>query len=116
MTRVIYYTTALKESPPKNFIESLPAFQARKVGRVLAYIKQYGLITAIHHVKKLTGTPLWEIRILGQDNIRVLYAIKDQDAIIILHGFIKKAQKTPLKELGTALNRLEDWKNRTSGT
>ncbi len=116
MTRVIYYTTALKESPPKNFIESLSASQAGKLGRVLTYIKQYGLITAIRHVKKLTGTSIWEIRILGQDNIRVLYAIRDQDAIIILHGFIKKAQKTPLKELETALNRLEDWKNRTIGT
>ncbi len=116
MTKVIYYTTLRKESPPKNFVESLAASQARKVGRVLTYIEQYGLVTAIRHIKKLTGTPLWEIRILGQTSIRVLYAIENQDAILILHGFIKKTQKTPIKELETALNRLEDWKNRTTGT
>lgn len=113
MTKVIYYTTALRESPPMDFIKSLSASQARKVGRVLSYIQQYGLVTAIRHIKKLSDTPFWEIRILGQDSIRVLYTIKEQDAIIILHGFIKKSPKTPLKELETALNRLEDWEKRT---
>lgn len=116
MTKVIYYTTVLKESPALNFIESLSTPQARKIGRVLTYIRQYGLITAIRHIKKLTGTPLWEIRILGQDNIRVLYAIEDQDAIIILHGFVKKTQKTPVKEIKIALVRLGEWNKLTNGT
>lgn len=111
MTRVIYYTTSLMQSPPKDFIESLSPNQAKKVGRILAYIEKYGLVTAIRHVKKLTGTPLWEIRILGDDNIRVIYATLVQDTIIVLHGFIKKTQKTPPKELEIALNRLDDWQD-----
>ena len=75
MTKVIYYTTALKECPPMDFIESLSTSQARKVSRVLTYIQQYGLVTAIRH--------------------------------------IKKSPKIPPKELKTALDRLEDWENRT---
>lgn len=35
MTRVIYYTTLLKESPPLDFIESLNAPQKRKIARIM---------------------------------------------------------------------------------
>lgn len=76
-------------------------------------IKEYGLTAAIPHIKKLTGTPLWEIRILGQDNIRVLYASIQDDTVILLHGFIKKSRKAPTKDIETALTRYKDWTQRT---
>ena len=106
MTKVIYYTTTLGDSPADDFVKSLSSSQAAKIIRILSYVEIYGLVTPIRHVKKLTGTPLWEIRILGQDNIRVLYATMDEDAIIVLHGFLKKTQKTPLKEIEIAMKRL----------
>ena len=109
MARIIYYLTSSSENPVKKFIGSLSEKQQRKIARVLNYIEEYGLITAIPHVKKLTGTPLWEIRIVGQDNMRVFYARISSDSILLLHGFIKKSQITPRKEIETALNRLTDW-------
>jgi phage-related protein len=115
MTKVIYYITAEGENPTANFIASLSARQKNKVVRILTYVERYGLVTAIRHVKKLTGTPLWEIRILGQDNIRVFYATIEGDAIIVLHGFIKKSQKAPLKEIETAMGRLNNWIRRIKG-
>jgi len=108
---IYYYSNLVGDMPVKIFIESLTSQQQRKITRILSYIKEYGIITAIPHVKKLAGTPLWEIRILGQDNIRVLFASVLTNSIILLHGFIKKSQKTPNKELETALNRLKEWKN-----
>lgn len=109
MTKVIYYTTTNGQNPARVFIESLQERQQRKIIRLLTSIQMYGLTTAITHVKKLTGTELWEIRILGQDNIRVFYASVLTDSILVLHGFIKKSQQTPRKEIETALNRLKDW-------
>ena len=109
MTKVIYYTTSSGEVPVKRFIESLNDKQQRKIVRVISYVEEYGLITAIPHVKKITGTPLWEIRILGHDNIRVFYAILFSDSILLLHGFIKKSQQTPQNEIKKALDRLKDW-------
>lgn len=53
---------------------------------------------------------------LGEDNIRVLYATEDQDAIVILHGFVKKKQKTPAKEIETALQRLAEWEKARNTT
>lgn len=111
MTKIIYYITANDDNPTKKFIESLTEKQQRKVAHIFAHINEYGLIPAIPHVKKLTSTPLWEIRILGQDNIRIFYATIVSDSILLLHGFIKKSQKTPAREIQTALKRLADWES-----
>jgi len=62
-------------------------------------------LSVIPHIKKLTGTPLWEIRILGKDNIRIFYALMSKNGIIVLHGFIKKSLKTPSREIEVALHR-----------
>lgn len=110
-TTIRYYITASGENPVKSFIESLTEKQQKKLTRVISYIEEYGLITAIPHVKKLKGTSLWEIRILGQDNMRVLYARVLADSILLLHGFVKKSQETPKREIKTALNRLADWES-----
>jgi len=109
MTNVIYYTTLKGEVPVKDFISSLSSSDKAKISRVILSIEHYGLIIAIRHIKKLTGTPLWEIRILGQNSIRVLYATFEKDVVILLHGFVKKSQKTPGKELSIAAKRLQEW-------
>jgi hypothetical protein len=61
------------------------------------------------HLKKLVGTPFWEIRILGRDNIRVLYVARSGNSIMVLHAFMKKTQKTPQREISTALKRLQEF-------
>ncbi len=113
MTKVIYYTTSKGENPVEIFLESLQKQQKAKIFRIFQYIEFYGLSSVLPHVKKLTGTPLWEIRILGQDNIRILYIGFRQDSVLLLHGFIKKKQKTPLREINLALQRLNEYKNRS---
>jgi len=110
MTKIIYYTSSGRENPVKIFLESLRKQQKAKVFRIFQYIEIYGLSSALPHVKKLTGTSLWEIRILGQDNIRILYIGINQNTILLLHGFIKKKQKTPLWEINVALKRLDEYK------
>lgn len=112
MTKVIYYTTITEENPAMDFIRSLNERQQRKIIRILTNIEVYGLSIAIPHTKKLTGTPIWEIRILGQDNIRIFYVTVVENSILVLHGFLKKSQKTPSKEINTASNRLNEWINR----
>ena len=37
--------------------------------RIFQYPEKLGTTSAIPHLKKLQGTPLWEIRILGKDSI-----------------------------------------------
>jgi len=64
------------------------------------------------HVKKITGTPLWELRVLGEASIWFLYIAKVGQSFLLLHGFTKRKQKTPKKEINIALDRLRDYKSR----
>lgn len=105
--QVIYYIDAQGKNPVSEFLDTLSDNQQSKILRILNNIKDYGLTSIIPHVKKLSGTPLWEIRILGGDNIRVFYVVPNRLRVVVLHGFIKKKQKTPIKEIEIALNRFK---------
>lgn len=109
MTKVVYYLTPNDENPVKDFIESLAKKQKAKIFHIFALLQSYGLSSIIPHTRKLIGTPLWEIRILGSDNIRIIYITIKNDQILVLHGFIKKRQKTPTKEISLALKRHQNW-------
>lgn len=110
--KVVYYAGKNGFEPIKLFLDSLDKKQQMKILRILQYIKEYGLQSMIPHLKKLAGLPLWEIRILGKDNIRLLYILEYENTIIILHGFIKKTQKTDKKDIQIALQRYDEWKAR----
>lgn len=106
-----YYISPSGDNPISDFLNSLSEIQQAKVLRIFQYLKEYGLSSILPHTKKLTGTPMWEIRILGKDNIRMFYVIPMQRVVLIVHGFIKKSQKTPVKEIRIAITRFEQWKH-----
>jgi len=58
---VEYYVSSSGENPIKEFLDILNERQQRKLLRILSYIKSYGLESVIPHLKRLRGTPLWEI-------------------------------------------------------
>ncbi len=111
--QVIYYISPSGNNPIDDFLESLSENQQSKLIRIFHYVKEYGLQSVIPHIKKLSGTPFWEIRILGHDNIRTIYVVPKEQHILILHGFIKKTKKTPSKEIVIASNRFTEYQNRT---
>ncbi len=113
MTKVIYYKTLTGENPVKDFIESLQKKDKAKIFRIFQNIEQYGLLSVLPHIKRLTKTSFWEIRILGQNNIRIIYVSFTKESIFVLHGFLKKTQKTSNKELNIALVRFKDYKTRS---
>lgn len=105
--KIIYYISASGENPVKELLDDHPKAKL-KVFRILSNIEEFGLNFAIPHIKKLTGTPLWEIRILGKDSVRILYVTKQGEQILLLHAFIKKTDKTPSKEIDISLARLTE--------
>lgn len=109
---VVYYSNIDGDKPVKEFIFSLNFKQKSKVLRDISQLEEFGIGSHIPDTKKLVGTPLWELRILGKDNIRILYVLQIGKTILLLHGFIKKKQKTPTKDINLALKRLNDWNRR----
>lgn len=73
--------------------------------RQIMYVQEYGLSFAIPNIKKIRNTDIWELRILGKDNVRLFCVSQKDRTIKILHIFKKKSQKTPTKELALAMKR-----------
>lgn len=106
---VIYYEDLHGRFPVKEFIHALSEVPKDKVFRALKPLVEFGLGSHILNTKKLVRTPLWEVRVLGKDSIRIFFAVVVNGVILILHGFAKKTQKTPLREIGIAIQRLKEW-------
>jgi len=74
-----------------------------KLLRSFILLEKYGHTLGMPHVK-LLEQGLCELRIRGQQEIRIFFVFR-HDKIVALHGFIKKTQKTPKGELETARKR-----------
>jgi phage-related protein len=92
-------------------LDSLESSQQVKVLRLIQNIEIYGINSVLPHTKKLSGSRLWELSILGKDNLRLIYIIPVTDSVLILHGFNKKTRKTNPKDIAIALKRYSDWKS-----
>lgn len=78
-----------------------------KLGHNLDLLEQYGHNLGMPHAKPL-GDSLMELRVRsgrGRQEVRVFYIFVKQHRIYLLHGFVKKTQVTPKKELDIARAR-----------
>lgn len=69
----------------------------------------------INLFKKLENTDIWEFRTLYQGLAYRLFAFWDNDEetlVVATHGFVKKTQKTPKREIDKAENIRKEWFNR----
>jgi len=105
MYKVSLYSSEGKTSPITDYLDKCSEKVRAKILRQFKYVQEYGLTPAIPNMKKLSNTTFWELRILGRDNIRIICTNLPNKEIIILHIFTKKKQKTPQKEISTALKR-----------
>jgi phage-related protein len=107
--QVHYFTRANGRSPVREFVSSLDERIQSKIIHIIDLIQKYGIASVYSYTRKLTGSELWEIRLIGKKSVRLLYAIQKGDTILILHGFVKKTQKTPRRELLNALQNLNEY-------
>lgn len=110
--KIIYYETSQDNSPVFEFIQNLDIKVQNKIATVLDLLEELGTLVGPPHSRKVTGTPLWELRILGSDSIRIFYVAVVNRKFLLLHAFQKKKQKTDKKEIKTAIDRLNDFQPR----
>jgi phage-related protein len=94
------------ESPVEDFINGLPTKGRAKVWAALTYLEEAGN-QAVAPVSKPLGQGLFEVRVgSGRYEVRILYGFRPGHRIVLLHGFLKKAQAIPARELDIARSRL----------
>ena len=85
-------------------IESLPLDERAAVRARLSFLGEIGN-RAREPLSKSLGGGLFELRAKAS---RIFYCFKSGGRIVLLHGFTKKNQKTPRRELQLALKRMEE--------
>lgn len=101
-----YYLTSSGRLPIEELIDSLPHKTRARVYNTLELLAEFGIRLGMPHAKKVTGTPFWELRVLGEKSLRFFYVTRVSRSFLLLHGFTKKQQKTPKKEIKIVKERL----------
>lgn len=102
---IIVFESERGNKPVEELIRSQQLQTRSKITHLIDLLEKYGPIVSMPHVKKMSAN-LYELRIRGKEEIRIFFAFKGHN-IYLLHGFKKKTKKTPVKEIGVALKRLE---------
>lgn len=102
----IVYRYLKEEKPVEEFIKSLSRITISKVTRMINLLENNGNLLRMPYSKKLTKE-IFELRIRGIEEVRILYSFGRGQTIYLLHGFKKKTQKTPIKEIRLAEARLK---------
>ncbi len=107
---VSYYTDLNGKKPVQDFLEEVFDKNYALWSECISSIEKSK--HRIYHKEpfsKVLGFGLLEIRVRSKNDIaRIIFAFARGRKIILLHGFIKKTEKTPLKELEIAKDRLKN--------
>ena len=114
--RIKVYESPNGDKPVEDFVKSLNERVQIKVSNTLDHLEEFGTKLGYPHFKKLTGSTLWELRIIGADSIRIFYVTVTGKVFLLLHGFKKKSQKAPRQEIIIAQKRLHEYQSRKVGT
>ena len=109
---VVFFRTGSGTEPVRRWLKSLTVAHKKAIGEDIKTV-QIGWPLGMPLVEKLEPY-LWEVRTKVPDGIaRVLFTV-DGHTMILLHGFIKKTKKIPLKEIKTARSRLRKYQETRS--
>lgn len=99
-----------------EWLQKLPIKDRAKMLQVITDTQEQGLLVAqrMRWVKKIGSEKnLYKLRSKISSNIqRALYFHVEGSRYIITHGFTKKSQKTPIKEIKHALFIRKEWWSR----
>ncbi len=100
---VIFFRTSAGGEPVRDWLKSLKPIEDRKQIGVDMKTVEFGWPVGMPVCRPL-GDGLYEVRSsLSQNRIaRVLFYIDAKGRMVLLHGFIKKTQKTPQADLDLA--------------
>ncbi len=102
---IVYYSESVMQ-----FVDTLPVSIRACYARITERMVVHGPNLGMPYTRAM-GEGLFEIRAHGREGIaRMFYCTAVERKIVMLHGFVKKTDKTPAKELKIATRRLHEVK------
>jgi phage-related protein len=103
---ITYYSDAVQAD-----ILQLPPGILADYFRIADLLEEFGPSLRMPHSRSLSDG-LFELRAKGREGIgRLFYCFLIGQKVVVLHGFVKKTQKTPRRELKVALTRMNEVKD-----
>ena len=107
--QVLFFQTETGHEPVREWLKSLSPKERKILGEDIKTV-QFGWPLGMPLIRKLEKD-LWEIRTKSHHQIyRIIFTIYE-NCIVLLHGFIKKSQKTRTTNLELAQKRLSQLKS-----
>lgn len=103
---ILTYETNSGEKSVDLFIKKQQSQARSKIIHNIRLLQEYGNTLGMPHAKML-GRGLYELRIRGKEELRILYFFKQRN-IYLLHAFKKQKQQTPQKDIELAFLRMKD--------
>ncbi len=107
--QLVFYRSISGKEPVREWLKSLNVEDRRLIGSDLKDV-EYGWPIGMPLCRPISSRKgLWETRssLLGGRIARVLFCIA-HGRLVALHGFIKKSQKTPDRDLDLATKRMKE--------
>ena len=104
--QVVFYMTPGGHEPVREWLRSLQKNEKKKIGEDVKTV-QFGWPIGMPVVEKL-DRDLWEVRTKLRNKISRVIVTVYENQIVLLHGFIKKTQKTPQHEILIARKRMKE--------
>ena len=113
--QIVFYIDENGNSPVEEFLEGLDRKTRTRFAWSMEQLRGRNVQASEPLVKHLEGK-IWELRRASDGNIyRLLYFFFIGRQIVLLHGFQKKTEKTPRREIETAKKRMESFIKRKGG-
>jgi phage-related protein len=112
---VEFYKDGSGREPVPEFLHDLPSGTWAKVVRLIDLLSEQGVLLKEPYIRRIRGK-LRELRVkdhLGL--VRVFYFTFTGRRFVLLHGFLKKTDKTPEREIELAEKRMKDFMERYGG-
>lgn len=105
----VFYRNSNGIEPVRDWLKGLPKADRRAIGEDITYV-QFKWPIGKPRVDHLRGS-VWEVRTRLENRIaRTLFAVA-QGQMVLLHGFVKKTQRTPVEEIDLAAKRFKEWQH-----
>lgn len=115
MFTVIFYKTEKGVEPARVFIDQIKKnggknskINSSKIDDYIKILEDLGLSAKLPYIKHIKDD-IWEIRPLKN---RIFFGAWIDNYFVLLHGFIKKSQRTPRHEIERAVLEFNDFKRR----
>ena len=95
----------------RDEIDDWPLGILADFARLIELLLEFGPSLRMPHSRSM-GKGLFELRQRGPEGLgRALYCYQTGQRVIILHGFVKKSERTPAGDLKIARRRMEEVDN-----